>query len=250
MRRTNSCATLALSVPLLLVSAVTAVHGEEQNGYVSLFNRKDLSGWIVPEGDNGHWKVMDGVIDYDARSEAAGDKNLWTEKEYGNFILKIDWRITETTGLYAIPIVLPDGSHLQNAQGNDIKVELPNADSGIYLRGEGRSQVNIWCWPVGSGEVYSYRMDSSMPPEVRAGVTPKVNADKPVGEWNTFIIVMVEDRLSVLLNGKQVIMNAQLLGVPSKGRIALQHHGGFRNGKYDPAPSLVQFRNVYIKELD
>ena len=110
--------------------------------------------------------------------------------------------------------------------------------------------MNIWCWPVGSGEVYSYRMDSSMPPEVRAGVTPKVNADKPVGEWNTFIIVMVEDRLSVLLNGKQVIMNAQLPGVPSKGRIALQHHGGFRNGKYDPASSLVQFRNVYIKELD
>src|SRR5262249_2266204 len=35
-------------------------------GFASLFNGKDLSGWKVPEGDGGHWKVIDGVIDYDA----------------------------------------------------------------------------------------------------------------------------------------------------------------------------------------
>ena len=43
-------------------------------GFTPLFNGKDLAGWKVPEGDNGHWKVVDGVIDYDARSEATGDK--------------------------------------------------------------------------------------------------------------------------------------------------------------------------------
>ena len=43
---------------------------ETPAGYVSLFNGRDLSGWKVPEGDNGHWKVVDGVIDYDALSEA------------------------------------------------------------------------------------------------------------------------------------------------------------------------------------
>ena len=47
--------------------------------FVSLFNGKDLSGWKIPEGDNGHWKVVDGVIDYDAMSEAKGDKSLFTE---------------------------------------------------------------------------------------------------------------------------------------------------------------------------
>ena len=48
----------------------------EEMGYTSLFNGKDLSGWIVPEGDNGHWTVIDGVIDYDARSEAEQSKAL------------------------------------------------------------------------------------------------------------------------------------------------------------------------------
>ena len=53
-----------------------------------------------------------------------------------------------------------------------------------------------------------------MPPEVRAGVTPKVKADKPLGQWNRFVITMKGDRLTVVLNGKTVIENAQLPGVP------------------------------------
>ncbi|QGJ69715.1 DUF1080 domain-containing protein [Planctomycetales bacterium 10988] len=219
--------------------------------FVSLFNGKDLSGWKVPEGDNGHWKVLNGVIDYDSLSEAPGrDKNLWTEKEYGDFVLKLDWRIKETSGLRAIPTVLPDGSYKTDENGEVILEDLPNADSGVYVRGSSKSQINIWCWPVGSGEVYGYRMDKKMPPEVRAGVTPKSNADHPVGEWNTFVITMVGDRLTVELNGVTVIEKAQLPDVPEKGPIALQHHGGMRDGVLSPSSSLVQFRNISIKELD
>ena len=227
---------------------VSAADGPPE-GFEPLFNGKDLSGWVAPEGDNGHWRVVDGVIDYDARSEAPGDKNLWTEKEYGDFVLMIDWKIKETHGLYPVPTVLPDGSHKQDENDKEIITMLPNADSGIYLRGTPKAQVNIWCWPVGSGEVYGYRMDKKMPPEVRAGVTPKEKADNPVGEWNTFVITMKDDRLTVELNGKTVLKNAQLPGVPERGRLALQHHGGFKNGEYSPASSLMQFRNIYIKEL-
>lgn len=242
------------SLPLYLLSATCAVvsvaaAAETPAGFTSLFNGKDLTGWKVPEGDNGHWKVIDGVIDYDARSEAKGDKNLWTEKSYRDFVLKIDWRIKETQGLYPVPTVLPDGTHKRDANGKEIITPTPNADSGIYLRGQSKAQLNIWCWPIGSGEVYGYRMDKNMPPEVRAGVTPKVRADKPVGEWNTFEITMKGDRLSVVLNGKQVIENAQLPGIAESGPIALQHHGGFKDGKYQPASSLMQFRNISIKEL-
>jgi len=220
-------------------------------GYTSLFNGKDFTGWVVPEGDNGHWKVINGVIDYDAQSEAKGEKHLWTENEYGDFIMSLEWRIKQTTGLYKVPIVLADGSELKDANGKVITVELPNADSGIYLRGTSKAQVNIWCWPLGSGEVYSYRRDQKVSPEVRAGVTPKVNADKPVGEWNKCIIIMVKDRLTVIMNNKMVLENAQLPGVPEKGPIAFQHHGGKgKDGTFSPASSLMQFRNVYIKELD
>lgn len=222
------------------------------DGFKPLFNGKDLSGWVVPPGDNGHWKVIDGVIDYDACSESPEkDKNLWTEKEYKDFTLRIDWRLKQTTGLYPVPVVLPDGTHKLDENGKEIINPTPNADSGIYLRGVGKAQVNIWCWPIGSGEVYGYRMDKTMPPDVRAGVTPKVRADNPVGEWNTFEITMKGDRLTVVLNGKTVIDNAQLPGVPESGKLSLQHHGGKnpKTGELSPASSLVQFRNISIKEL-
>ena len=104
-------------------------------------------------------------------------------------------------------------------------------------------------WPIGSGEVYGYRTDAKMPPAVRAGVTPKKKMDKPRGEWNAFEITMKGDRLTVKLNGEEVIGNAQLPGVPAEGPIALQHHGGMRNGQWTGPPSLVQFRNIMIKEL-
>jgi hypothetical protein len=227
-----------------------AVAPAQEDGFTSLFNGKDLSGWKVPEGDNGHWKVVDGVIDYDAGSEAKGDKNLRSEKEFGDFTLKVEWRIKETP--YVNPNVadiLPDGTHKKGPDGKEIKLALPDSDSGIYPRGSAKHQVNIWCWPVGSGEVYGVRMDKAMPPEVRAGVTPKKKADKPVGEWNAFEITVKGTKLTVVLNGETVIENAELPGIPARGPIALQHHGGKRDGKWSSPPSLVQFRNVRIKEL-
>lgn len=227
-----------------------ALFSAEGDGFVPLFNGKDLAGWTVPEGDNGHWRVVDGVIDYDAESEAKGDKNLWTEKEYGDFTLRADWRIKATP--FANPrtkIVKPDGRNKVGVDGKEIDIIVPDSDSGIFVRGEGKSQINIWCWPVGSGEVYGYRMDKKMPPEVWAGVTPKVQADRDIGEWNTFEITMRGDRLWVKLNDQQVIENAQLPGIPTKGRLALQHHGGKKDGQWNSPPSLVQFRNISIKEL-
>ena len=216
------------------------------NGMTSLFDGKSLDGWKPGPKSEGHWKIVDGVIDYDA---LAGE-NLWTEESFGDFELHVDWRIKETHGLYPVPTVLPDGSHKKGPDGNDIITPTPNADSGILLRGQVKSPCNIWCWPVGSGEVYGYRMDRNMPPEVRAGVTPKVRADNPVGQWNRFIIRMVGDRLTVNLNGQVVIENAQLPGIPATGPIGFQHHGGReKDGSYNNASALVQFRNIFIRKL-
>ncbi len=223
-----------------------------EDGWQPLFNGKDFSGWQVPQEDNGHWKVVDGVIDYDAMSEAKGDRNLWTEREFGDFVLKLDWRIKQTKGpQYPAPTILPDGSYKTDEDGQRITTPIDNADSGIYLRGESKAQLNIWCWPAGSGEVWGYRNDVNMPPEVRAGCVPKVRADNPVGEWNTFVITMKGDRLNVELNGQTVIDNVQLPGIPEKGKLALQHHGGVnkKTGEWLPASSLMQFRNISIKEL-
>ena len=227
-------------------SADPASSGSTGEGWRSLFDGRDLSAWKIPEGDNGHWRVVNGVIDYDALSEAPGDKHLWTKESFRNFVLRADWRIKEYSGEYDVPTVLPDGSYLTDAEGKVVTTRRPNADSGIYLRGTDKAQVNIWTWPIGSGEVYGFRMDRTMPPEVRAAVTPKKRADRPVGEWNTFVITMRDELLTVELNGETVIDRARLPGIPSSGPIALQHHG---RGKPHPASSLVQFRNISIQEL-
>lgn len=242
-----------LAVAAACALALPGGAGEIPGGFVSLFNGKDLTGWKIPKGDNGHWKVVGGVIDYDAKSEAKGDKSLWTEKAYKDFILRVDWRFkTDEKGyMNKVPIILPDGSHKKDDNGKEIKVEIEDVDSGIYLRGSPEAQVNIWMWPVGSGELWSVRNNRKLPPEARAAATPSKKADRPRGEWNTFEITMKGDRVWVKLNGEEVIRNAQIPGVPREGPIALQHHGGYnaKAGRWSGPPSLVQFRNVAIKEL-
>jgi hypothetical protein len=237
---------LSLAAP----STTQAAENQPPPGFVALFNGRDFSNWKVPEGDNGHWKVLDGVIDYDAASESSGDKNLWTEREFDDFVLHVDWRIKETP--YVNPndfYILPDGTHGRDVKGKELRMPLPDSDSGIFIRGSGRHQLNIWCWPIGSGEMYGVRMDAKMPREVRAAATPRTQADKPVGEWNRFEITVRGDTVNVVLNGRTVIPGAPIPDLPARGRIALQHHGAKRDGRWTSPPALVQFRNIFIKEL-
>jgi len=254
MQRTPRLFLPALALALAGFAGMRVSADTPPKGFVSLFDGKTLAGWKVPKGDNGHWKVVNGVIDCDAKSEAPGDKCLWSEKSFKDFVLLIDWRLKDEQPGYQnkrVPIILPDGSHKKDASGKEINITIEDVDSGIYLRGLDKCQVNIWMWPIGSGEVYGYRMDRQMPPEVRAAVTPRRKADRPRGQWNTFEITMKAERLWVKLNGDEVITSALVPGVPREGPLALQHHGSFspKTGAWTGPPSLVQFRNIYLKEL-
>jgi len=84
-------------------------------------------------------------------------------------------------------------------------LSVPDSDSGIYLRGSDRHQVNIWCWPIGSGEMYSVRRDKTMCTQVRVAVTPRVKADNKIGQWNRFEITVRGNVVTVVLNGQTVI---------------------------------------------
>ncbi|MBI1901481.1 MAG: DUF1080 domain-containing protein [Planctomycetia bacterium] len=207
-------------------------------GFLPLYTGVDLAGWKHDSGHEGHWKPSNWTLTYDGKSEAQ-DKNLWTEKSYGNFILVCDWKLSAEPKPMKRPVILASGDVKTGDDGKPVEVEVQDAgDSGIYLRGNSKSQVNIWCWPIGSGEVYGYRTDKAQSLEVRAGVTPKKRADKPLGQWNRFVITMQGDQLTVVLNGQTVLENAVLPGVPPSGPIALQHHG-----------DALQFANIFIKEL-
>ncbi len=112
---------------------------------------------------------------------------------------------------------------------------LPKGDSGIYLRG--CPQVQIWDDPIGSGGLYNNQKNPSKPTQV---------ADKPVGAWNTFHIVIRGDKVTVDLNGVRVTDNVTMENyfdrskpLPATGTIELQHHG-----------NPLEFKNIYVKELD
>jgi len=110
----------------------------------------------------------------------------------------------------------------------DWKIEK-GGDSGIYLRG--CPQVQIWDREEGSGGLWNNKQHESK---------PLVRADNPPGEWNTFKIEMVGEKVTVYLNGKLVVDHTPLdtLRGRTKGPILLQHHG-----------HPLWFRNIFIKEL-
>jgi hypothetical protein len=214
-------------------------------GFTDLFNGKDLSGWVAPEGEHT-WKVLDGgILDYSSKGG-----NLVTEKEYSDYILQFEWRFKKTVGdYYNAKVFNHDGTQKVDADGKPMTVPIKNADSGIYVRGTGASQVNLWCWPCGSGQLWNYH--KSADPELVRGALPMVNADNPVGEWNQMQITMKGETVHVVLNG-EVVIDTRMPGLPAKGPIVLQHHGGFneKTKKWSPASSFIQFRNLQIKELE
>jgi hypothetical protein len=110
----------------------------------------------------------------------------------------------------------------------------PKGDSGIYLRGS--PQVQIWDNPLGSGGLYNNQKNPSNPTSV---------ADKPIGEWNRFRILMVGDKVTVYLNNVLVVQNITMENywerdkpIYPTGQIELQHHG-----------DSLWFKNIYIREI-
>ncbi len=208
-------------------------------GFAPLFDGGTLDGWRVAEGMKGHWAATGGAIDYDGKAEGK-EKDLWTAREYGDFVLVADWRFPSPITSKPHPVVLPSGDFDLDETGRRKEYPHPDAgDSGIFLRGSRKAQINIWCQELGSGEIRDYRLDKSLPPGVRAACLPVAKADLPPGEWNRFEITAKGDRVTVVLNGVTVIADARLPGLPAMGPIGLQHHG-------DP----VQFMNIYAKPLN
>jgi hypothetical protein len=220
-------------------------------GFVALFNGKDLTGWkghttmkeraTLPKEKLAeieatrtkkaleHWKAVDGVIAYDGKSGVS----LVTEKDYGNFELLIDWKIEEKgdSGLYV--------------RGQP-QVQIWDSDRSPGARGvdKGSGSGGLWNNPLPAG-VDAKDEAAVLKAGQKIGKIPLKKADKPVGEWNTFHITMVGDKVTVKLNGELVVDQAPLPNywdrgqpLPAAGPIELQHHG-------DP----LWFRNIYLKEL-
>lgn len=242
MRKHTSNAT-----PLLIVASLLVLLGlvyvaeaapkpkklnEPPAGFIALFNGKDLTGWKgllkgpydkpakrgeltlnklkeLQKEANENMRTHWKVVDGVLVFDGKG-RSLCTAKDYGNFEMLVDWKIEE------------------------------GGDSGIYLRG--LPQVQIWDTKlpngkVGSGGLYNNKKNPDKPLKV---------ADKPVGEWNTFRIIMVGDIVTVFLNDVLVVDHVVLENlweqgkpIPAREQIELQSHG-----------NTLYFRNIYIKPLN
>ena len=234
--------------------------GDENSGFVPLFDGTSLNGWVIPEKAIPHWKAVDGILENQGVGRESGSL-IWTEREdYKDFILKVDWRLPGEPSETMHPLYDYNGDRIVDEHGKQVRKKGWFAgDSGIFLRGVRfkkdvpeseknrfiNAHFNIWSNPMGSGENHGYMVNKEMPPEVRRGAIPIKNADKPLGEWNTFVITLKGEHVTVVLNGEQII-DMNMPELPEMGAIGLQQHSPARDAE---RPFPIQFKNVLIKEL-
>ncbi len=229
---------LALST-VFMAGSLWAEEAQKQNqppeGFVAMFNGKDLSGWhglghmdpyklkAMSEADRKkfldeqeksfqeHWRVDNGELVNDGHGAYAT-----TDKEYKSFEMLIDYKT------------------------------VAKADSGIYLRAT--PQVQIWDTTEAGGKwsIGADKGSGSLWNNQKAGNRALVLADKPFGEWNHFRILMKGENVSVWLNDQLVVDNVPMenywdrsKSILEQGPIQLQTHGG-----------EIRWRNIFIRELE
>jgi len=220
MNRRIAFSAICLLAALAVVAS--AADNTPPEGFAALFNGKDLTGW----------KGL--VANPPARAKMTPEQLADAQKK-ADEQMRAHWKVED-----GVIVFDGKGSSLCTAKDYanfemyvDWKI-LPNGDSGIYLRGT--PQVQIWAAAVGSGGLYNNQKNPSKPLK---------NADKPVGEWNTFRIKMVGDKVSVWLNGELVVDNVTMENywerdkpIYPTGQIELQNHG-----------NTLYFKNIYLREL-
>jgi hypothetical protein len=239
-----------------VVLASEAGGEEKTSAFVSLFDGKSLDQWVVAKGSEKVWRVRDGVIEHaggQRPDDRAGD-HLFTRNWFRDFTLTFEWRFSGPIRKPAAPSEA--GVERTNSTGRIPQVApYPIAgDSGIILRGLPVAEINLWCDPMGSGEIHGFRLDTNSSDKLRQACVPLRNADRPPGMWNSMEITLVADRVTVVHNGVMVIDKVELPGWQSKTAPQLPQGGpiGLAHETFKSADgehwTPIQFRNLSIRE--
>lgn len=209
--------TLLLGVVALFLFPKVA---RASTSFVSLFDGKDLNGWVYV-GSSPGYEVRDGIL----ICPAGCSGNLFTEKEYSDFVLDLDFRLSENAN-------------------NGVGIRAPLQGDAAYMGME----IQIL---DDSGSMYQHLQPWQYCGSIYNVVPAKQGSLKPVGEWNHEEITAIGRHIKVVLNGKTVV-NADLNKVLDPTTL-LHHPGMLRDtghiGLLGHEPTEVDFRNIAIKDL-
>ncbi len=206
--------------PLLLLLLPVAAPAQTKDDFVPLFNGKDLGGWEVREsrpGDKDKWTVQGDLV-----VTKPGSGWIGTKKMYGDFTLKLDWRIF-AGGNSGVFLRVPDVKSKESPSALGFEIQILDNNAPQY---KGKLKPYQYC-----GGLYHFQGSAK-------------DVFKGAGEWNSYEITCKGDQITVVFNGAKVIdadvsKDAVSAKRPKRGFIGLQNHG-----------SGVEFKNVVIKSLE
>jgi hypothetical protein len=194
------------------------------DGWVKLFNGKDLSGWkayLPPKSKvtpDKIWSVHDGIID----CEGSVYGYLITEKEYGDYVLRLQWRW---------------GKKVTKGRNSGVFVHVSGPDKiwpkGVEAQLFAGHAGDFWLVDGFTLQVDPARRDPKTP---RHYYRLKDVSEKPIGEWNQYEITCKGDTIKLVVNGK--LANEGTKAEATRGKILLQSEG-----------AEIHFRNVELKQL-
>lgn len=211
----------SLAMLLLLQSNAFAQDQLERRGFVKLFDGTSLNGWKIVGQHGAGYVPKDGVL----VCPADGGGNLYTEKEYTDFIFRFDFKLAENGN-------------------NGVGLRAPMGGDAAYIAMESQILDN-------DGPAYKNLEPGQYHGSIYKVFAAKKGAHKPTGEWNTQEISVIGRKVKITLNGK-VIVDADINSITDP-KVLAEHPGLLRErghiGFLGHGPSEVQFRNIYVRDL-
>ncbi|EAZ79685.1 3-keto-disaccharide hydrolase [Algoriphagus machipongonensis] len=221
MQKSTFLSAWIVSVLFLSINFSQAQSVSKEDGFKRLFNGENLDGWV---GNKESYRAENGMIVIDPQGGGGG--NLYTEKEYGNFILHFEFQLTP-------------------GANNGLGIHAPLEGDAAYV-GKELQILDNRAKKYAELEVYQYHGSVYGVIPARRGFL------NPVGEWNKQTVIVNHPKIQVILNG-ETILQGDYLEASKEGTLDHKEHPGLERSSghigFLGHGDVVHFRNIRIKEL-
>ncbi|REG82508.1 3-keto-disaccharide hydrolase [Algoriphagus antarcticus] len=221
MSKLNILTFPAVLICAVLFAACSSQKSSSDAGFTELFNGENLDGWV---GNKSSYRAEEGMIVIDPKGTGGG--NLYTEKEYGNFILRFEFQLTP-------------------GANNGLGIHAPLEGDAAYVGKELQILDN-------TADKYSELQEYQFHGSVYGVLPAKRGFLNPVGEWNTEEVIVNHPHIKIILNG-ETILDGDYLEASKNGTLDHKDHPGLQRSSghigFLGHGDVVRFKNISIKEL-